>query len=630
MGRIHSTTIQNSFSISIFLHLLISCVLCENEFDVLSITDVPLPSSSDAAASFSAPYDKEIPEFTLCFRFLITFYNQGWITLFHAQKKGTREGDNQYYKEQIEFQSGVEYQGYQTITSYLRRNIPGGGLGGRSYPIYIGGSLQRKVQVGKWSHMCSTYNSKLHKRLIVYNGLRASIYNYTDSIEEPMPAGMFEMVKLGMNMRGLFTDLHIFNKSFSEEEMVDWTSSCQKRQGEIFSWHINKVNLPNESQINVTFIKKSKSDVCPDPDIKFLKMDEPSRMGADTESTRFKPSFTEENPTFIGKVLEIITDPYPKSYFEARDRCYRLAGEIMPIPQTEEEERLMDKTQWDFMMKKVDNNVTFLDDNLKVVILWVGGESSKDDLLEVFPNMEKRILARESLVPDIPYLKYYHPTSGVLISPRKPMLAPVHFDTIGIVQYCNVCYNSLNKPIPDHDTLYRNTPICFKNWCTDSVSASFVCIFQDEPTYSVRGLCKEAVMDTKYKLGDHKPMDRSLDLAYSEWGNDNTRNFVGPKGWTITRDPTDKMWRMEHSSYKELTLTMLDTDALPIGRHLWKVENNVCRQGKTSEETLLISGCREDQFTCDDGKCLNITQRCDNIEVNFIKSSIFYKKEFSK
>ena len=60
---------------------------------------------------------------------------------------------------------------------------------------------------------------------------------------------------------------------------------------------------------------------------------------------------------------------------------------------------------------------------------------------------------------------------------------------------------------------------------------------------------------------------------------------------------------------------MLDTDDLPVGRHKWMVENNVCNEGATSSETLLISGCEDGEFTCDDGKCLDISQRCNNIEV---------------
>ena len=132
-------------------------------------------------------------------------------------------------------------------------------------------------------------------------------------------------------------------------------------------------------------------------------------------------------------------------------------------------------------------------------------------------------------------------------------------------------------------------------------------MFEKEPIFNVRGLCKDAVMDKNYKLNAHLP-----GKAY---GPDDTRSYVGPKGWLISRNSSDNLWRMSHKSYPDLTLTMLDIDGLPIGRHNWKIDNNVCNQGVTNIQPLLISGCKEKEFTCDDGKCLNITQRCNNIEV---------------
>ena len=119
-------------------------------------------------------------------------------------------------------------------------------------------------------------------------------------------------------------------------------------------------------------------------------------------------------------------------------------------------------------------------------------------------------------------------------------------------------------------------------------------------------------MDTSFKLADQPPGE--------------THSYVGPKGWKVSRNKTDKKWRMTHKSYPDLTLTMLDMDAIPVGRHNWRINNNVCNQGSTNVQSLLISGCKEEEFTCDDGKCLNITQRCNNIEVNTLttKSKIEY------
>ena len=72
---------------------------------------------------------------------------------------------------------------------------------------------------------------------------------------------------------------------------------------------------------------------------------------------------------------------------------------------------------------------------------------------------------------------------------------------------------------------------------------------------------------------------------------------------------------MTHHHYSDLSITMLDPDVMPVGRHTWRVENNVCNQGKTNSVILQISGCQEKEFTCDDGKCVKLEQRCNNIEV---------------
>ena len=54
---------------------------------------------------------------------------------------------------------------------------------------------------------------------------------------------------------------------FNEEEMEAWTSSCDRNEGEIFRWSASHIDLtqPSDSPLNVTFIKKTKSEVCPDP-----------------------------------------------------------------------------------------------------------------------------------------------------------------------------------------------------------------------------------------------------------------------------------------------------------------------------------------------------------------------------
>ena len=59
-------------------------VYCEDHFKVLSMNIFPFPTSSwqdGIAATLNASYDKELAEFTLCYRFLIESYNDGYVWL---------------------------------------------------------------------------------------------------------------------------------------------------------------------------------------------------------------------------------------------------------------------------------------------------------------------------------------------------------------------------------------------------------------------------------------------------------------------------------------------------------------------------------------------------------------------
>ena len=122
----------------VFIFYCVSHIQGSTEFDVISITNVPFPSSSDPAASISVPYSHEIPEFTICYRFLITFYNDLYTSIFSAKHTSNPlTWDGRYIMEEIGFNTGFEYQGYQILFSYHHRIVPGGGLGGLAYPTCL-------------------------------------------------------------------------------------------------------------------------------------------------------------------------------------------------------------------------------------------------------------------------------------------------------------------------------------------------------------------------------------------------------------------------------------------------------------------------------------------------------------
>ena len=99
----------------------------------------------------------------------------------------------------------------------------------------------------------------------------------------------------------------------------------------------------------------------------------------------------------------------------------------------------------------------------------------------------------------------------------------------------------MHKPIPDSMWMWKKSAWCFYVSCSQIRLDAAVCRFNKQPTFTIRGLCKDALMDTQYKLAEVKPM--SLDVARNgyDWGKD-TRSYVGPKGWIISKNGTDKKW----------------------------------------------------------------------------------------
>ena len=175
--------------VAIYLLSLCFQASAEDEFDVLSIQGVPFPQSSWYAAKLNVSFEKDIFEFTICYRHLIESYNQGWGELVNAF---IPEGEDCYYLVTfIGMDTGFEVAGYQSMWIYLRRaylECP--------FPAEFKGPIPRNIQTNKWYHFCFSYSSKQKKMHLYGNGLKIVSYEYEDMIKEPLPPNTFESMKL--------------------------------------------------------------------------------------------------------------------------------------------------------------------------------------------------------------------------------------------------------------------------------------------------------------------------------------------------------------------------------------------------------------------------------------------------
>ena len=208
--------------------------LSQQQFDVLKVSNVPFPHTWAAGASLSAPFHRNIIEFTFCYRVLIDSYNEGGFWFVAAKPN---DKDFFVFRESLGLDSGFELDGFQFSALFLMRNIPDGGLGNMSMPYWHHSVLVRNIDPGKWNHFCVAYSSLKHILHKYQDGHKVFSFHYADKVEDPLPPTLFETLEILKNIRGHLTDLHIFSSFFTEEQMKVWTTSCDHGggNGDIFT-----------------------------------------------------------------------------------------------------------------------------------------------------------------------------------------------------------------------------------------------------------------------------------------------------------------------------------------------------------------------------------------------------------
>ena len=129
----------------------------------------------------------------------------------------------------------------------------------------------------------------------------------------------------------------------------------------------------------------------------------------------------------------------------------------------------------------------------------------------------------------------------------------------------------------------------------------------------LRGLCPISNIGKKYLMSPD-PLEKR-------------RFFKGYTGWTLKYE--NNIWSISNERNPEISVEYRESMHYPMGRKSWKVTNdictgnyvtkNVCLQLEWSgpaEETisLMLTACKDDEFTCDDGTCIHMNSRCDRKE----------------
>ena len=225
------------------------------QFDILQISNVPFPKSSYGTGegqdknvvSINGSYKEPIHDYTICYRFLVEFYNDKIFLIFSAYKDSSIE--HIHILDRFGgMGTGYESEGLQGGLFINKRNVSKGKFNGKSLPYYHNFVFPKDLDISKWYHNCVSYSNSLNHVHFYTDGLKAFSFNYHDE-SEPLPANAFEFTRMGHNFRGLITDLQVHSQYFDKKEMIHTTTTCDGKMGDIISWNKNNVKIIKEFDI---------------------------------------------------------------------------------------------------------------------------------------------------------------------------------------------------------------------------------------------------------------------------------------------------------------------------------------------------------------------------------------------
>ena len=139
--------------------------------------------------------------------------------------------------------------------------------------------------------------------------------------------------------------------------------------------------------------------------------------------------------------------------------------------------------------------------------------------------------------------------------------------------------------------------------CKAVVSLCTICVIYRQPVFTAKGFCEDSIIDWNYY-----PMINSKHQI---------KQYEGFKRKSrIDFDEDSKNWRLSLTSryFGKIKIELsanTSADKYPIGRKTWLMNEPDCRIDY-SRQPIAMSVCDfPSEFTCDSGRCVNITKRCD-------------------
>ena len=161
-------------------------------------------------------------------------------------------------------------------------------------------------------------------------------------------------------------------------------------------------------------------------------------------------------------------------------------------------------------------------------------------------------------------------------------------------------YNCLssNTNVPDDRYWYEKSCLGSSNVCP--------CQYTKQPLIHLRGYnCKKSYL-LKSRIGWFTPKQLAPQDVF----------LLGQFNSEIRYNLTSKLWVLTQTTSNVTAVTKADKKSHALGKYEWTVtdDNPECEEGKPYKILFKLTGCDEkSEFTCNNGQCISLVQRCDQM-----------------
>ena len=167
------------------------------------------------------------------------------------------------------------------------------------------------------------------------------------------------------------------------------------------------------------------------------------------------------------------------------------------------------------------------------------------------------------------------------------------------LNHTSVIIGYMGPAMPSNASLYQSS---YKDFPKDyEWSPCFSCNLNHNHRHSVvlklTGQCAQSAFDTFFQI----QMDSVGSFI-----------FYGFRGTVIRYEKESKMWNMTVLHFPAAFATSkAEFKTLVLGNHQWNIHNDDACSNDIENKVLTMSTCSKEQYTCNDGQCVNLDFRCD-------------------